>query len=236
MDLPTSDSSGERTTQTVSFESALNTPGSAEFLSTLLKSAKNTKCSHFPKIKPGPACKIPYCLGLFSLTRPITSWLRTERICRNCYNLAVPDGYIIWSTGAVGAQSGPHLPPCFEAGTEGFGSPETSSQGYPPACTIADQEAGDAFAWLQEQKQPFFIDFLHLSRPFNGMAIDITAENARVSAEIKVAFDNAAKCLLTHEAATERDISALNAGSRLVSLPRKVELLEVKACIELQSQ
>jgi hypothetical protein len=211
---------------------ARSTAGSAEYLSTLLRSANNTKCSHFPKIKPGAISKIPHCLAFFAVTGSNISWLRTDRVCLKCYKLAVPDGFTIWSTGCIGEQTGAPLPQCVQAGNEHFGGDESVAVALrspmPEHCIPLGSASKRAFEWVQEQKQPVFIDFLHLSRPFNGAAVDAVAEKARVDLEVKIAFDNATRCVVTH--GVDYNERLLAAGPRLVEVPPRLSVNISKVC------
>lgn len=208
-------------------EVARSIPGTAEFLSALLTASKNTKCSHFPKIKPGSASKVPHRLGFFAQSVGTISCLKTERLCLNCYKLAVPSGYVFWSTGEVGPQHGKLLPTCFEAGPAGFGT-KADNDGVllPPAAMVAGADAEDAFEWLQARKVPFFIDHLHLTRPFNSAAANLQTERLHVQQEVRVASENARTCIVT--TAPGRPLEANDfmqrkeaVGPRLVDVARR---------------
>lgn len=79
------------------YEVAAATPGTAEFLSTLLVDAENG-CGHESKLSKHNRM-IPARLGFFSLmfgTR-LTTVVETYKLCRHCYDKAVPEGFVTWT-------------------------------------------------------------------------------------------------------------------------------------------
>ncbi|KAM0213597.1 hypothetical protein ACHAQD_009250 [Fusarium lateritium] len=147
-------------------------PGSAEFLSTFLQ-GRGLGCGHFPtyttKDTNHANVQFPSRLGFLQCTgsNTLISILETEKLCLNCLQKVVPNGYNFWSNladkqggghGLTSLQAPPSLeeyPPFIQAGTETF--PE------PVIVPIPDvPRAKDAWAWLLQEQKPFFIDHLHL--------------------------------------------------------------------------
>jgi hypothetical protein len=208
-------------------EAARRQPGTAEFLSTLL-TARGHKCPHFPKISPGPKANVPFRLGFFHAIDGNITCLETNRICRKCYDAAVPEGFNVWSTNYPNSQQGNFYPTMIEAGTEGFeDNPTEESKVYDAVRMPASAEADEAFRWLQEQGKPFYIDQLHLTRPWNPNLIDRVAEDRRVVEENAVAYRNAAKGVAATGVGgtgpyTIAEQRILEVGNRLVVLPSQI--------------
>jgi hypothetical protein len=220
-------------------------PGTAEFLSTLL-TARGNKCPHFPKLRPGRKSNVPHRVGFFHATDGNITCLETNRVCQNCYSIAVPSGFNVWSTNYPysrleglpsrriedGTKVGPKLynyyPRMIEAGTEGFeDNPQAEVKLYPQTPMPASAEADEAFRWLQESGKPFYIDQLHLSKPWDPNAVDKEAQSRRVAEENAVAYLNAAQGVAAtgvggtgHNTIVEQRI--LEIGNRLVTLPSQM--------------
>ncbi|OQE81420.1 hypothetical protein PENNAL_c0041G11934 [Penicillium nalgiovense] len=69
-------------------------PGSAEFLASLLIESRDFSCAHTPKLVPGIPSKIPPRLGFFHCTDDDLSYIDTNKLCLDCYNAAVPQGFL----------------------------------------------------------------------------------------------------------------------------------------------
>lgn len=72
-------------------------PGTAEYLARLL-TGPDYSCPHRNKIEPGIKSKIPARLGFFHEDDQELSYLDTAKLCKKCYDKAVPDGFVTWST------------------------------------------------------------------------------------------------------------------------------------------
>ncbi|KAH8195583.1 hypothetical protein TruAng_010239 [Truncatella angustata] len=76
-------------------------PGSAEWTATYLK-GRGLSCLHFPKYRTYNAkflCPYPSRLGFFHTLgpEPGISFLDTGKLCNNCLDLVVPNGFNYWS-------------------------------------------------------------------------------------------------------------------------------------------
>ncbi|KAI1090691.1 hypothetical protein F5B19DRAFT_461899 [Rostrohypoxylon terebratum] len=69
-------------------------PGSSEFLSSLL-TGPNHSCPHENKKKNE---ELPFRLGFFRATDGTMTYIDTNKLCQQCYELAVPKGFNVWST------------------------------------------------------------------------------------------------------------------------------------------
>lgn len=171
-------------------------PGSAEFLSTLLTGPEQA-CPHVADhLRPGVENKIPPRLGFFhaSADDDELSYVDTNKLCQNCYDAALPKGFLAWSAyymrGGVnvyrehhkyfssGRQAG-HDPDMFpaqmQAGTERFGEPTPYR---PPTKTKAHELLGptdtdhirrdDRFVFLpkNEETREAWRFFQHAKQPF----------------------------------------------------------------------
>ncbi|RYP66701.1 hypothetical protein DL770_008756 [Monosporascus sp. CRB-9-2] len=162
-------------------------PGSAEFISSLL-TGRGFCCPHFPKYHLGSSldqAQYPSRVAFFHATGKDTriSFLDTNKLCSECLNLAVPDGFNYWSTFATVrdmrardspasqitsslpsrwldmATSSDSYPRLFQAGTEGFpqntlGARYIASHcAAPPATVHIPQLPGAKEAWQWLQGQ-----------------------------------------------------------------------------------
>ncbi|KIX08978.1 uncharacterized protein Z518_00056 [Rhinocladiella mackenziei CBS 650.93] len=193
------------------FQRAQQTPGTAEYLSTLLTGPDHT-CPHANKEKTRGT---PKRLGFFRATDGSTTYLDTDKVCQSCYDAAVPEGFNVWSTAynpstrpmtpksqaRFNNEGGDKLnnwaalnvpdfyPPMWQAGTEDdFDSVPVTDKHMP-----TNAEVKELWRALVTAGQPFYIDQLHLSEPWNPRAPDQKAEDARVSRENHLAYANAAR-------------------------------------------
>ncbi|RYP60578.1 hypothetical protein DL771_010469 [Monosporascus sp. 5C6A] len=161
--------------------------GSAESIASLL-TGRGFCCPHFPKYHVGSGLgqgQYPSRLAFFHTTGGDTriSFLDTNKLCSECLNLAVPDGFNFWSTSATvrdirardsrASQTTPSLPSrwldmasssdsyprLFQAGTEGFpqnnlGARYIASHCVAPPKTVhIPQLTGAKEAWQWLQDQ-----------------------------------------------------------------------------------
>lgn len=129
--------------------------GSAEYLSMCLQGPDHS-CPHPKKLKAGIESKIPSRLGFFHVSDEDMSYLDTEKLCRECYDDVVPDGFLAWPayyqkaeavnpyvdqpryhSGQPTGGDPRYFPLQLQAGTEKFGSPPDdppqSVHSYPAA-------------------------------------------------------------------------------------------------------
>jgi hypothetical protein len=170
------------------FDIAAATPGSAEYLVTKL-TARGNKCPHFPKITSGHKSGVPHRLGFFCTTAQGIACLETNRICMNCYDAAVPNGFNTWlaaeepSLDVLNANADIYLP-AYEASLEnvsksgeGVRSTHPKRQGSLSTSCKLDFEATKAFQWLVAEAKPFYIDHLHLTKPWNARSQNLMVES-----------------------------------------------------------
>lgn len=201
--------------------------GSSEFLSSLLTTPDHT-CPHDNKRK---ARQLPKRLGFSRHQDGTITFLDTDKVCQNCYNLAVPNGFCVWSTDYKAserpiadehrAQVAPRMmdsrqwsqfygsnatlqpprnggaalrvpmfddfyPLMWEAGME-------DDPDYEPERIRMPVNARDTFRKIQDSGQPFYIDQLHLTRPWDPNASDQAAEDRRVALENNLAYQEASR-------------------------------------------
>jgi hypothetical protein len=83
--------------EVLSFAEASVTRGTAEFLATKL-TGRGHSCPHFPKYRvEDEKSPFPSRLGFFHRTDSNFSYLDTRKLCKNCCEDVVPDGYNVWS-------------------------------------------------------------------------------------------------------------------------------------------
>ena len=89
---------------------------------------------------------------------------------------------------------------------------------------IAAMEASQCLQWLRDEGLPFYIEALHLTRPFNASAVNIEGELTRVRREVDVALESARNCVMTEGGSAQFDATELDRrmsimADRLVVLP-----------------
>jgi hypothetical protein len=190
------------------FQNAQNQPGTSEYLSTLL-TGPNHSCPHPNKEKSKP---VPHRLGFFRQTDDTTTYLDTNKVCQQCYDRAIPQGYNVWSTAYKPAEqpmsdetqrrfekegnwaalnlrtARDYYPPMWEAGTEEDPNVFPVNDRAMPS----NAEARELWRKLKDVGQPFYVDQLHLTERWNPKAPDQAAEDRRVARENLLAYDNAA--------------------------------------------
>jgi hypothetical protein len=84
-----------------SYHLASKTPGTAEYLALKLTGPGHS-CRHFPKMFTlANGVKVPTVLGFFhasSAESMDVSYVDTRKLCKACYEDAVPEGYSVWTT------------------------------------------------------------------------------------------------------------------------------------------
>ena len=194
--------------------------GSAEYLSTKL-SGPDHSCPHPQKLKAGLRSKIPKRLGFFAVSGDDLSYIDTEKLCQQCYDQAVPNGFLAWST-TYRSSTLYHgfFPGQSQAGTERFGSgprievfpqlqrchaisgrnkvDQILGCGYydprlyeSRSIPIPGHESLLAWRYLRRMKQPFYIDLLHLQPPWRG---GLSKKDQR-NEDLRVARNNGAAYL-----------------------------------------
>jgi len=121
------------------YRKATQTPGTAECLSTLL-TGPDFSCPHTSKLVPGLESRIPIRLGFFHRVKPDSgysfaphrqdekylggekylTYLETNKLCLDCYDRAVPDGFSVWSLPYETITPSYYFPPQIAAGHEHF--------------------------------------------------------------------------------------------------------------------
>lgn len=199
--------------------------GTSEFLSSLLTQPDHT-CPHNDKDKREP---LPKRLGFSREQDDIITFLDTDKICQKCYDLAVPNGFCVWSTDykpserPIAEEYRDRVAPRMMDSKEWslyYGSNATlqpprndsaalripmSDDYYPLMCEAGMEDDPNAkfqkirmpvnaryyFKKIQESLQPFYIDQLHLTKPWDPNAPDQGAEDRRVALENRVAYEKA---------------------------------------------
>lgn len=203
--------------------------GSAEYVLKKLH-GENQACKHAKKLQPGPRDKVPYRLGFFFQDEPhgpsaldskfgSVLNLDVSKLCRSCYEDAVPEGYVTWSMNYEFPKRKKHTGCCSclrMLFTLVCGSKEvqpTRRYGYLPAQYIPGaggklipyqrKPSGElkpfansvflpeAFAFLKHLGGPFYLDVLHLSEQwdFNAPRRKQKAQLERVGKENGLAYD-----------------------------------------------
>jgi hypothetical protein len=190
------------------YDSASAQPGTAEYLSTLLTGPDHS-CPHSEKTKTKG---MPNRMGFFRKTDGTHTYLDTAKVCQPCYDLAVPEGFNVWSTaykpGTLsltqenkerlkrGEIKGPlnmrseqdYYPAMFQAGTEE--EPDVIPITGRPLPMNA--EPRELWRYMQDQEKPFYVDQLHLEHPWDPNAPEPEVEDQRVARENYPAYENAA--------------------------------------------
>lgn len=189
------------------YDIARTQPGTAEYLNSLLTD-RDHSCPHPDKTKTRG---VPRRLGFFRKTDDTHTILDTGKVCQGCYDLAVPSGFNTWST-AYKASANPmteenqarrdrgenwaalsmssardYYPAMFQAGTEDEPDPMPITDRLLPT----NAEARELWRYLQDQEQPFYVDQLHLTRPWDPRAANRQEEDQRVARENYLAYSNA---------------------------------------------
>jgi hypothetical protein len=174
-------------------------PGSAEYVVTQL-SGVELACPHFPKYRAHDAQhqqRYPSRLAFFhaSSTETRTSYLDTGKLCIQCLDETVPDGFNYWSTptpsrpqGDTGtittentSKNADALPlSLFRAGAEDFHHNQarpvsTSVSGHRmtapvPICVPGGDGAKEVWRWLETKSKPFYVNQLHLTEGWSPQA------------------------------------------------------------------
>ena len=195
------------------YDRASSQRGTAEYLNSLLTGPDHS-CPHTNKKKTK---EMPHRMGFFRQTDGTHTYLDTAKVCQQCYDLAIPEGFNVWST-AYKASANPmtpenrarlegdgtlsgnwaalsmpsargYYPPMFQAGTEDGPDPRPVTDRLLPT----NAEATELWRYLQHEGKPFYVDQLHLTRPWNPNAPDQRAEDRRVARENHLAYANAAQ-------------------------------------------
>ena len=196
------------------------TPGSSKFLSRLLTSP-NHSCAHRDKTKSHP---IPARLGFTRYRNKILVWIDTSKLCQPCYHAAVPNGFGCGLTtenpltpiAAPVFSPSSYYPPIWEVGTENYPAANVRNEKMP-----ASLEGQEAFRLLLASGQPFYIDLLHLTRPFNAHAPNVELDVQRVQHETDLALAGASRVLTSAKPGTP-EFNAL--GGRGVPLGAPTQL------------
>lgn len=174
-------------------------PGSAEYVVTRL-SGVELACPHFPKYRAHDVRhqqRYPSRLAFFhaSSAETITSYLDTGKLCIQCLDETVPDGFNYWSTptpsrppGDTGtittentSENAGALPlSLFRAGTEDFHhsqarSESTSVSGHHMTAPVSIRVPGgdgakEVWRWLKTKSKPFYVNQLHLTEGWSPQA------------------------------------------------------------------
>lgn len=177
------------------------TPGSAEFLSRLL-TGLNSSCPHPDKTKSRP---IPPRLGFTRYSNKTLVWLDTTKLCQPCYHTAAPNGFWMYShhretPGPIAPPAlspSSYYPPMWVAGTENHPAAKAQNERMP-----ASADGQEAFRLLLDSGQPFYIDLLHLTRPFDPHAPNAVVEARRVRQEIERVLAGATRVLTSAKPGT----------------------------------
>ncbi|KAJ2998947.1 hypothetical protein NUW58_g157 [Xylaria curta] len=197
--------------------------GSAEYTATYL-TTRSLGCSHLAKYRPDDIqglSKYPRRLGFFHITakEPKISLLDTTKLCNECLDNVVPDGFCYWSTysivkgtGATDSQapqlrwlnmapSSDSYPPLTLAGTEGF--PHVSLRPevilpnlITPTVVLSIPKipgAKEAWEWLQAEEKPFYIDQLHLVKGWSSLAERLAKNDSTIAERIGIAYHTKAQ-------------------------------------------
>ncbi|KAK2769899.1 xurface protein [Colletotrichum kahawae] len=189
------------------------TIGSAEHVFTCLRGGRGLACPHFPKYTAGNPTvhrEYPSRLGFFHASNPqgFISYLETGKLCPNCLDQVVPNGYTYWTMIPSGdgkaieghwldtAMSSQMYPRLYQSGTERFDQTTVRPQSIPdnlitqpkdlPIPQIA--EAHDAWRWMQSQRKPFYIDALHLTNGWTPFAELSAQEDSRIVRRSRQSF------------------------------------------------
>jgi hypothetical protein len=114
-----------------SYDLASRTPGTAEYLALKLVGPGHS-CRHFPKLSSTSSdAKIPTILGFFHASNADStdvSYVDTRKLCKACYDDAVPQGYSVWTTYASIVPASPLG--CMTSGAEKTVTIHRKSQGW----------------------------------------------------------------------------------------------------------
>lgn len=191
--------------------------GSAEYVLQKLK-GKDQNCEHVPRLVPGRNECLPLRLGFFfdndqigptplgSKFPPVLN-LDVRKLCRACYEDAVPEGFVTWSMDYNFAELKKetdgkrretrrygNLPPQFAPGPNGILQPHLTRDSGELKPFGNNPSLPDAFAFLQHLSRPFYLDVLHLSEQwdFNASPEKQKKQLERVGKENGLAYDFAA--------------------------------------------
>jgi hypothetical protein len=202
-------------------------PGSAEYVLSLL-TEPDQSCPHMPKLVPGRASKIPFRLGfIFHKTfdeKDPTRWytpfggsnlnsqfnpvlnLDTSKLCSDCYDKALPEGFDTWSMPYNLSELGPargettrygFLPQQYIPGPSGLELWQQRETGH--LKPFHNEVALPAtFAYMQHRGRPFYLDVFHLSTPWKKEDDEAKDEEQlkRINMENGLAYESAARILV----------------------------------------
>jgi hypothetical protein len=134
--------------------------------------------------------RYPSRLGFFhsSSTETRTSYIDTAKLCIQCLDAAVPDGFSYWPTptltgrvdGADSKTADALVLSLFRAGTEGFSRIPLLPDGrlapnHTPVAPVSISVPGvdgvkGPWLWLTAQRKPFYINQLHLATGWSPQA------------------------------------------------------------------
>jgi hypothetical protein len=219
-------------------------PGSVEYLESLLR---GTRCPHSNAPRASDRPDVPDRLGFFSenssrndgVMDP-TYFIDTKNLCENCYNKAVPNGFIVWSTSywddydaaqekKLGRNYKPRTPypPTLQAGSrtdywETYNGPMAPHTPRFPGALIVH----DCWRYLVYVHSPFYIDQLHVNEPYNPNCATKREQNAqdvRIALADKKAYLGARYGVIATPVGGRSEWTMFEQrelGERIVRLPR----------------
>lgn len=168
-------------------------PGTAEHAALYL-TGHGLGCPHHPKysIIDTQNPKYPSRVGLFYNGRTDIAYLDTEMLCINCCDAIIPEGFNSWSLFAKLVKMNPgtkppkrwlnlqsntsavkpedSYPALVQCGAQALSAVASQSQSIIVPMPLQHPEARVAWQWLQDQRKPFYIDHLHLSKGWRPAA------------------------------------------------------------------